>query len=85
MVSGHRPASPASASPSLAALAPLAARAFASGEELATAVLDLVRSLTGLDTALVVRTEGGEWTAAHASGAHFGVRPGDTLPLRDTF
>ena len=71
--------------PSLAALAPLAARGFGSGDELAGAVLDLARDLLGLDTTLLVRIEGDRWTAVQARGQGFGVRPGDVLPLEDTF
>ena len=77
--------SPTATTSPLAVLAPLAARSFASGDELAESVVDLARDLLGLDTALVAHVAGGTWTAIQARSGRFGIRPGDHLPLQDTF
>lgn len=58
---------------------------FASADDAIAAVLRLVRDLLGLSTAVVTRTDGGEWLARYVDDGAFGLRPGDTLPLQDTF
>ena len=66
-------------------LAAMAGRPLAKPEEAIAAILGLARDLLGLSTALVVRAEGDVWRAVHVDDAAFGLAPGDSLPLEDTF
>ncbi|MDP9364479.1 MAG: hypothetical protein M3Q10_09710 [Chloroflexota bacterium] len=66
-------------------LSDLAARDFAEPAEAIAAVLELAREMLGVGTALITQTTGGTWRAVHVADAAFGLVPGSTLPLRDTF
>ena len=70
---------------SLARLSALAARGFADPDEAIAAILDLARDLLGLTTAVVAQSDGDVWRALHVADAAFGLVPGATLPLADTF
>jgi diguanylate cyclase (GGDEF)-like protein/PAS domain S-box-containing protein len=66
----------------------LVGRAYASPDEAITEILQLVRGLLGVSTAMVTRTEGGIWRLVHVVDDEehgVGMRVGDTLPLAETF